>query len=521
MPPPSLEIASTATDKNNNRAKTSRRKRIQQVESDEDEPRLVLRQGSADQTTDEMLIMYNLTWTCKVNGKKVAEDSVRNIKDSLEVFWKKTLYDQRERRLQQKGAPRNRKFLDCRVTIKSPGKGASLPFGLVGDSPTSGEHWKVADDYLVELGNKYAGKELLVKVEWEYEGDNSVVLAEDPNSNKTGSSATANMTRRYANVLDSADTGEACRIYSQICAVWGCDNPQSCSATGSDRKMRIPCWLDSKRRHYKLRSGIIQAWVEAIMRKEADVDIHRPPKSIVELLTSTAKEEKPQRPVTTSEHSGTVTNIYYGNRPDTASSKASRSSLRASSPFSLHDDSVEQDAQLFEYGLWLEHRCVSRHWRQEIRKAIELCDRECLCLEFARKRPISWWLGKDVKEGVALMLCNSVKRWRDWRSAEADKIRKVQRINAIGTDEYKVITISSEPSVDDPFPGLPAIDPYMYDTELLPLNDDIDRLQQHEEAQSEIEEGISQVLAQRLESSDEEDISQILAQRLQEANDDE
>jgi hypothetical protein len=88
-------------------------------------------------------------------------------------------------------------------------------------------------------------------------------------------------------------------------------------------------------------------------------------------------------------------------------------------------------------------------------------------------------------------------------------------------DEYKVITISSEPSVDDLFPGLPMIEPYMYDTELLPFSDGIDGLQQHDEAQSEIEEGISQILARRLEASDEEDISQILAQRLQEANDDE
>jgi hypothetical protein len=59
----------------------------------------------------------------------------------------------------------------------------SLPFILDEDSPTSGEHWKVADDYLVELGNKYAGRELLVKVEWGFDGANSAVLVEDPNTN--------------------------------------------------------------------------------------------------------------------------------------------------------------------------------------------------------------------------------------------------------------------------------------------------------------------------------------------------
>ena len=218
-----------------------------------------------------------------------------------------------------------------------------------------------------------------MKVEWEFESANSEALAEDPNhdSNKTGSSATANMSRRYANTLNSADTGEACRLYSQICTVWACENPQSCSATGNDKKVQIPCWLDSKRRHYKLRSGIIQAWVEAIIRKEPDVDVHRPPKSIAELLLSTAKDEKPpsQRPVTTSEHAGVVNHFYYGKRPDTASSQGN-ASFRASSPFILYDDATEQDAQLFEYGLWLEHRCVSIHWRQEIRKAIDLCDRE-------------------------------------------------------------------------------------------------------------------------------------------------
>ena len=52
--------------------------------------------------------------------------------------------------------------------------------------------------------------------------------------------------------------------------------------------------------------------------------------------------------------------------------------------------------------------------------------------------------------------------------------------------------------MDDLLPDLPILEqlPYTYDTKLLPFNDDIDGLQGHDEAQSEIEEGISQVLAQ-------------------------
>ena len=65
-------------------------------------------------------------------------------------------------------------------------------------------------------------------------------------------------------------------------------------------------------------------------------------------------------------------------------------------------------------------------------------------------------------------------------------------------DEYRVITVCpSEKPVCDPLPDLPMLGqlPYMYDTELLPFSDDIDGLQGHDKAQSEIEEGISQVLA--------------------------
>jgi len=66
---------------------------------------------------------------------------------------------------------------------------------------------------------------------------------------------------------------------------------------------------------------------------------------------------------------------------------------------------------------------------------------------------------------------------------------------------------SAHSPVDDLLPDLPMLGqlPYMYDTELLPFSDDIDGLQRHDEAQSEIEEGISQVLAQRLLKADDDE----------------
>ena len=47
--------------------------------------------------------------------------------------------------------------------------------------------------------------------------------------------------------------------------------------------------------------------------------------------------------------------------------------------------------------------------------------------------------------------------------------------------------------MDDLLPDLPMLEqlPYTYDMELLPFNEDIDGLQGHDKAQSEIEEGIS------------------------------
>lgn len=58
-------------------------------EEDDDsaeEPKLTLRNGVSDQTPDDMTIDYTITWVCKVDGKKVAENTLRNVRDSLEVL---------------------------------------------------------------------------------------------------------------------------------------------------------------------------------------------------------------------------------------------------------------------------------------------------------------------------------------------------------------------------------------------------------------------------------------------------
>jgi hypothetical protein len=155
------------TSKGKNKGKPGRRKQLRVVEdeSSDEEPRLVLRMGSLDQTSEDMLIVYTITWACKVAGKKVAEDSIRNVKDCLEIAWTDFLYNQRERRLEQNGAPKNRKFRVCKITVKSPNKGGALPFTVDNDSPTSSAQWREADDHLADLGNKYAGRELVVKIE--------------------------------------------------------------------------------------------------------------------------------------------------------------------------------------------------------------------------------------------------------------------------------------------------------------------------------------------------------------------
>lgn len=79
--------ANTATTSRNSKTKSSRlgRKKRPQEEDDDsaEEPRLTLRNGVSDQTPDDMTIEYTITWVCKIGGKKVAEDTIQNVRDSL------------------------------------------------------------------------------------------------------------------------------------------------------------------------------------------------------------------------------------------------------------------------------------------------------------------------------------------------------------------------------------------------------------------------------------------------------
>ena len=478
------KVASTSKDKSKGKAS---KKRLSKEDNVDDEPKLMLRKGLLDETPDDLLLTYTITWLCKVAGKKVVEDGVRNVKDCLEVFWKEYLYRQREHRLQQSGASKHRKFRICRLTVKSPGKGLSLPFTVDDDSPTSGTQWKDADDHLIELGNKYVGRELIVKIEWEFDDDAETSTAQD----KTGACASSNMFRELEREMES-EKGEACRLFTEISAVWRCDNPHNCSASGNDRKKAIPCWTDSKRQHYKLLSPLIHVWVDAILQKVPGVNVHQPPQSVIDLLTAKA-EKPPQHPLATPRSSTSagvkpiVNNIFYGERrsqlADAADTQIGSASLHkiskaatpaklpASSPFRVHESKFEHDTLLHEYGFWLEHRCFSQHWRHEVRKAIDICDTECLRLEYARKKPLDWWQERGIKEGVARMFCDDVKEWRNWRTAENGKIKKVQVSDLIGVGNYVMIVDpeeeksappsrapSSERFPDIDFDGLLAVD---------------------------------------------------------------
>jgi len=197
---------------------------------------------------------------------------------------------------------------------------------------------------------------------------------------------------------------------------------------------------------------MIHMWVEAIRRKEPGVNVHQPPSSVIDLLTV---ERSNRSAITNNKESdnnnrasGIVNNIYYGHRPETAASFSSQrpaTALPSSSPFQVSDPRPAPDTLLHEYGFWLEYRCDSQHWRNEIRKAIALCNAECLMLDYAMKMPLTWWEERHIKVGIARMLCDNVKKWRNWRTAQAGKIRKVQVSDNeyyLATDkEYSVITV--------------------------------------------------------------------------------
>jgi hypothetical protein len=90
----------------------------------------------------------------------------------------------------------------------------------------------------------------------------------------------------------------------------------------------------------------------------------------------------------------------------------------------------QHDLVLRQYCLWLQYHCSSQRWRQEIRKAADVCETRFLPLEYAIKKPLEWWLERGVKEGIARMFCDDVKIWRNWRIAGDGRIKKVEAINS-------------------------------------------------------------------------------------------
>jgi hypothetical protein len=161
----------------------------------------------------------------------------------------------------------------------------SLPFTIDDDSPQLSAQWKGTDDHLAELGNKYAGSELLVKIEWEFD-DSSIEGREDGERSKTGAvivllcfmkwsvrwrQSQAKLVNCFRRSVRSGDATTRTVAQHQVAI---------------ERRPYIPCWTDSQHRHYKLLSPLIYIWVEAILKKEPGVTIHQPPQSVICLLTA-------------------------------------------------------------------------------------------------------------------------------------------------------------------------------------------------------------------------------------------
>jgi hypothetical protein len=77
----------------------------------------------------------------------------------------------------------------------------------------SRDFWVNVETLLMELSNKYAGRELVVKIEWEFEDS-----SDNAEQSKTGSSASANMARALDQELE-INKGESCSLFAQINAI--------------------------------------------------------------------------------------------------------------------------------------------------------------------------------------------------------------------------------------------------------------------------------------------------------------
>ena len=137
-----------------------------------------------------------------------------------------------------------------------------------------------------------------------------------------------------------------------------------------------------------------------------------PPQSLINRLENRASKPAASKfsesVITPTAIPPVVNNIYtidpYG-RPKTPNDTAAAPST--SSPIFMEGDICHDDI-LCKYGLWHEQRVSSKLWKNQIRNAVKVCYDEYLCLEYARKKPLSWWVEKGIKEGIARMFCDHV-----------------------------------------------------------------------------------------------------------------
>ena len=122
-----------------------------------------------------------------------------------------------------------------------------------GGESSSDIQWKCIDSLPVELSNKYTGRELVVKIEWEFEDS-----SDNAEQSKTGYSASTNMARALDQELE-INKGESCSLFAQINTSNNLEMryPQTCSTPGNVKKRSGPCWTDSKHQQYKLISPML------------------------------------------------------------------------------------------------------------------------------------------------------------------------------------------------------------------------------------------------------------------------
>ncbi len=160
----------------------------------------------------------------------------------------------------------------------------------------------------------------------------------------------------------------------------------------------------------------IQEWCDALLRKTEGVTTNSPPQSLINRLENRALKSATSQAsrfsesvITATSNPPVINNIYtidHRDRPRTP--KNSTATLPASSPIFVEGDVCHDDV-LWEYGFWHEQRVRSQEWKDDIWYAVRLCQNECLRLDYARKKLLSWWIENGVKEGIARMFCDDVR----------------------------------------------------------------------------------------------------------------